>query len=95
MQLAIPEVASLPLQLIVTGFLYQPFASGERAVFAARPVGGSLSTLIGLVVVEICELSISVAVQVFVVPVVGPSTLTASSHPDVEAIWDAGSATAQ
>ena len=30
MQLTGPEVASLPLQSIVTGFLYQPFASGER-----------------------------------------------------------------
>src|SRR5205823_395395 len=94
-QPAIPEVASLPLQLIVTGFRYQPFASAERAVFTAMPVGGSLSTLIGLVVAEICELSINVAVHVFVVPVVGPSTLTANSHPDVEAIWDAGSVIAQ
>jgi hypothetical protein len=94
-QLAIPEVASLPLQLIVTGFRYQPFRSGERAAFTMRPVGGSLSTLIGLVVSEICELSMSVAVQVFVVPLVGPSTLTASSHPDVDSTWDPGSVIAQ
>jgi hypothetical protein len=90
-----PEVASLPLQLIVTGFRYQPFASGERAVFAVMPVGAWLSTLIGLVVTEICELSTSVAVQVLEVPVVGPSILTANSQPEVEAIWDAGSVTAQ
>jgi hypothetical protein len=51
--------------------------------------------LIGLVVREICELSMSVAVQVFLVPVVGPSTLTANSHPDVESTWDAGSVIAQ
>jgi hypothetical protein len=94
-QLAIPEVASLPLQLIVTGFLYQPFRSGERAAFTVRPVGGSLSTLIGLVVREICELSMSVAVQVFLVPVVGPSTLTANSHPDVDSTWEPGSVIAQ
>ncbi len=59
------------------------------------PVGGSLSTLIGLVVRAICELSVSVAVHVFLVPVVGPSTLTANSHPDVESTWDAGSEIAQ
>jgi hypothetical protein len=94
-QLTGPEVASLPVQLIVTGFLYQPFRSGVRAAFAVRPVGGSLSTLIGLVVRAIWELSMSVAVQVFLVPVVGPSTLTANSHPDVESTWDAGSAIAQ
>jgi hypothetical protein len=86
-QEAIPAVASEPLQVIATAWLNQPFdESGARAAFAATPVGGWLSTLIGLVVMEICELSISVAVQVFVVPVVGPSILTANSHPDVEAI---------
>ena len=36
-----------------------------------------------------------VAVQVFLVPVVGPSTLTANSHPDVESTWDPGSVIAQ
>src|SRR5438105_3636946 len=37
----------------------------------------------------------SVAVQVFRVPVVGPSIRTANSHPDVESTWDAGSVIAQ
>ena len=31
MQLAIPEVASLPLNETSNGWLYQPFASGPRA----------------------------------------------------------------
>ena len=50
MQLTGPEVASLPLQSIVTGFLYQPFWSGKRAGAAATPVGASASILISLVV---------------------------------------------
>jgi len=42
-----PEVASLPLQLIVTGFLYQPLASGERAGAAELAAGGVESYLSG------------------------------------------------
>jgi hypothetical protein len=71
-----PEVASLPLQSIVTGFLYQPFASGKRLGAAATPVGGSASILIRLVV----ALTVPVAFDAEhdrVVPVFGPSTLTA------------------
>jgi hypothetical protein len=34
-QLAIPEVLSLPFQLTVTGFLYQPFAFGDRSGLGA------------------------------------------------------------
>ena len=45
MQLTGPEVASLPLQLIVTGFLYQPFASAERVGAAESAVGGVESYL--------------------------------------------------
>jgi hypothetical protein len=50
---AIPDVASLPLQPIPTAWLYQPLKSGTRAAVAETPVGGSSSTLIGLVVTEI------------------------------------------
>ena len=50
MQPAIPEVASLPLQLIVTGFRYQPFASEERAGAALPTVGAVASILIVFVV---------------------------------------------
>jgi hypothetical protein len=38
-----PDVASLPLQLIVTGFLYQPLASGER-VGAAELAEGAVES---------------------------------------------------
>jgi hypothetical protein len=42
-QLTGPEVASLPLQLIVTGFRYQPLASGER-VGAAELTEGAVES---------------------------------------------------
>jgi len=75
-QLAIPEVASLPLQLIVTGFRYQPFASGERVGAAVTPVGGSASILIVFVVALTVPVPFD-AEHERVVPVFGPSTLTA------------------
>ena len=40
-------MASLPLQLIVTGFRYQPFASGKRAGAAEAAAGGVESYLSG------------------------------------------------
>ena len=43
MQVTGPEVASLPLQLIVTGFRYQPLASGER-VGAAELAEGAVES---------------------------------------------------
>jgi hypothetical protein len=45
-QLAIPEVASLPFQVTVTGLLYQPFAFGARSGLGAN-TGGVESYLIG------------------------------------------------
>jgi hypothetical protein len=90
-----PEVASLPLQVTPTVWLYQPLWSGVRPAAAETPVGGSASILIGLVVTEICELSTRVAVHVLVVPVVGPSIRIASSQPEVDATCDDGSAIAQ
>jgi hypothetical protein len=45
-QLAIPEVASLPFQLTVTGLLYQPFAFGARSGLGAS-LGAVASYLIG------------------------------------------------
>jgi hypothetical protein len=84
---ATPEVASIPAQLIATGWLYQPFTSGGRAAPADKLVGGWLSILIGLVVVEGCDPPTSVTVHVFVVPVVGPSTRTPPiSHPELLSI---------
>ena len=47
MQDAIPEVASLPLQLSPTAWLYHPFWSGPRAADADTPVGAVASNLSG------------------------------------------------
>jgi hypothetical protein len=93
-QLAMPEVASLPLQLIVTGFRYQPFASGERAGVAELAVGAVASILTVFVVTAVVP-PLLVAEQVRVVPVLGPSILIAGSQPLVELIGESGSLTAQ
>jgi hypothetical protein len=78
-QPAIPEVASLPLQLIPTGWLYQPWKSGARERRAVTPLGGVLSILIRRVTAvtwpsEFC------AQQLSVVPPVGPGTVTAAKQ---------------
>jgi hypothetical protein len=83
LQPASPEVLSLPLQLTRTGWLYQPFASGFLAMLALKPVGGSASILMSFVVQETEPPPIRKAVQVRVVPVLGPSTRTAASQPTV------------
>jgi hypothetical protein len=44
---AIPDVVSLPLQLIPTAWLYHPFWSGPRAATADTPVGAVASNLSG------------------------------------------------
>jgi hypothetical protein len=44
---AIPDVASLPLQLIPTAWLYHPFWSAPRAGAADIPVGAVASNLNG------------------------------------------------
>ena len=94
MQLTGPEVASLPLQLTVTGFRYQPFASGERVGAAVATVGEVASILIVFVVTAVVPPSL-VAVHVRVVPVLGPSILIAGSQPLVELIGELGSLTLQ
>ena len=45
-QLAIPEVASLPFHVTVTGLLYQPLAFGSRSGLGAK-TGGVESYLSG------------------------------------------------
>jgi hypothetical protein len=94
-QAAIPDVASLPLQLTPTGWLYQPLKSGPRATLALSPAGGWASILIVLVVHETDPPPIRVAVHVRVVPMFGPSILMAASQPDVETITPPGSLTDQ
>jgi hypothetical protein len=89
-QLAIPEVASLPSQLIVTGSLYQPFESAERVGAAVATVGAVASILIVLVVTAVVPPSL---VAMHVVPGLGPSILTAGSQPLVELIGELGSLT--
>jgi hypothetical protein len=93
-QLTGPEVASVPLQLIVTGFLYQPFESAERVGAAVSTVGAVASILIVFVVTAVVPPSL-VAMQVRVVPGLGPSILTAGSQPLVELIGELGSLTVQ
>ena len=44
-QLAIPDVVSLPLNVTVTGWLYQPPASGARSGDAVVTTGASVSIL--------------------------------------------------
>src|SRR6478609_685380 len=44
-QLAMPEVGSLPLNATLTGWLYQPPPSGARSAVAEVTVGASLSIL--------------------------------------------------
>ena len=72
-----PEVASLPLHLTVTGWLYQPLESGLREKLAAT-FGAVASILIGAVTSVVELPSWLVAVQLCVVPVVGPGTATAA-----------------
>jgi hypothetical protein len=45
LQLAMPDVASVPVKLISTGWLYQPFASGPRLGDPPVTVGGVASRL--------------------------------------------------
>ena len=71
-----PEVASLPLQVTPTVWLYQPLWSGVRPAAAETPVGGSASILITFVVALTVPLAFD-AEHDRVVPVFGPSTLTA------------------
>src|SRR5207253_7920072 len=60
---ALPILASLPLQLRVTGFRYQPFASAERVAAAVATVGAVASILTVFVVMVVVPPSL-VAVQV-------------------------------
>jgi hypothetical protein len=71
-----PEVASLPLQVTPTVWLYQPLWSGVRPAAAETPVGGSASILITFVVALTVPLAFD-AEHDRVVPVFGPSTLIA------------------
>jgi hypothetical protein len=91
---AIPDVASLPLQLIPTALLNQPLWSGERAALALTLVGAVASTLSVFVVIVVVPPSL-VAEQVRVVPVFGSSMRIAGSQPVVEVIDESGSLTDQ
>ena len=45
MQLAIPEIASVPEKVTPTGLVYQPLLSGPRAADPLATVGGGRSSL--------------------------------------------------
>jgi hypothetical protein len=79
-----PEVASAPVQRIVTGWLYQPLKSGVREKLTLA-VGGVASILIGAVTSVVELPSPLVAVQLRLVPVVGPGIVTAARHVVVRA----------
>src|SRR3954464_15823440 len=72
-----PEVASVPLQRIVTGWLYQPLESGPRERCAVAPVGGVASILMTRVT-AVTRPSEFCAQQLSVVPAVGPGTVIAA-----------------
>jgi hypothetical protein len=88
-----PEVASLPLHVTLSEWLYQPFASAPRLGVPATPLGGSPSTLITFVVIAVVPPAL-VAVQVRVVPVFAPMG-GPGSQPFVDVIGDSGSLTVQ
>jgi len=90
---ATPEVASVPLQVSSTPVRYQPWEFGGRP--ADTLVAGGVASILSVRVVMVVVPPSLVALQVLVVPVVGPSILTAGSHPLVEVICDSGSLTDQ
>jgi hypothetical protein len=78
-QEARPEVASVPLQRIVTGWLYQPLKSGARERCAVTPVGG-VASILRRRVTAVARPSEFCAQQLSVVPPVGPGTVTAAKQ---------------
>src|SRR6188508_2749592 len=74
-----PEVASVPLQLIATGWLYQPLKSGFREALAVMPVGGVASILI-FRVTAVATPSAFAVVHVCVAPPVGPGIVMAGKQ---------------
>ncbi len=73
-----PEMASVPLQLIATGWLNQPLKSGRRERLAVT-VGGVASMLI-LRVTAVVSPSAFFAQHVCVVPVVSPGIVMAGKQ---------------
>jgi hypothetical protein len=67
-QPAMPEVASDPVQLIPTAWLYQPFLSGARVAAAETPVGAVSSNLSGKATVELVFPALSVQVPLLEAP---------------------------
>jgi hypothetical protein len=78
-QLAMPEVASVPLHRITTGRLYQPLWSGGREALAVMPVGAVASILIKCVT-AVVDPSRFCAAHVSFVPVVGPGIVMAGEQ---------------
>jgi hypothetical protein len=79
---AIPDAASLPLQVTPTERLYQPPWSAARAALAPVAVGFVSSMRSALVVtVEVPAAFVAEHVRFVPVDVVSPGTSTANSHP--------------
>src|SRR4249919_576135 len=77
-----PEVASLPLHVRLTGRLYHPLKSGARAGVVRTPIGGSASTLIVTGWWTDVPSSL-VALQLNATPFVGPGTVIAGAQSDL------------
>src|SRR6476659_1791422 len=86
---AIPDVTSVPCQLMPTGWLYQSLKSGSREKTAVTPVGGSASIFRIFVSIVVVPPSL-VAEQRSVVPLFGPATGMYCSH-GADVMGDSGS----
>jgi hypothetical protein len=78
---AIPDVASVPDQLIGSGEVYQPLASAGREGSAVTPTGATWSMRIGRVVAVIGPSSL-LALHERCVPVVSAVSFTVSQPDD-------------
>jgi hypothetical protein len=73
-----PDVASVPLQLMATGRLYQPWKSGARERCAVTV--GAVASILMRRVTAVTRPSEFWAQQLSVVPPLGPGTVTAAKQ---------------
>ena len=86
-----PDMASLPLKLTESAWLYQPLASAARAGLGVAP--GAVLSILKVFETVVIPPSLS-ALQVSVMPVVSALSVRAS-HPSVDRMIDSGSTTLQ
>ncbi len=88
----IPETGSEPVNVTVTGCVYQPLLAGGPDMFALTT--GPLVSILTTTLVEVLSPTPLVAAQVRVVPTVSAVSVVPSQPVD-EVIGDSGSATVQ